>query len=183
LKRMRKMRFGTFLDRSHASLSKRAQSTTRTSLRFRINGLRAALNSVAPNPPSNRTAPRCDLYSAVYRPGPREYCGNCVRPHGVSRSLTGRSRGFQYKPPQTEPLSRLLICRDPTAPILSVQTIRSRRALDLRRQPGLDSWYASASSEGLVDSPLIAGSTLPDRSEESDAQQLRSASPTPLVSP
>jgi hypothetical protein len=74
------------------TLSKRARSTTPTSLRFRINELRTAWNSVAQNPPSIPTVPRCDLNSAVYRRGPREHRGNCVRPLHVRRSLTGDPR-------------------------------------------------------------------------------------------
>ena len=49
------------------TLSKRAPSTTRTSLLFRINHLRAVWNSVAQNPPSNPAGLRCDLNSGVYR--------------------------------------------------------------------------------------------------------------------
>jgi hypothetical protein len=49
------------------ALSKRARSTTPTSLRFRINELRAVRNSVAQNPPSNPAALRCVSDSAVYR--------------------------------------------------------------------------------------------------------------------
>ena len=54
--------------RQHArpeSISKRARSTTPTSLRFRINELRAVRNSVAQNPPSNLHAPRSLGESAV----------------------------------------------------------------------------------------------------------------------
>jgi site-specific DNA recombinase len=50
------------------TFSKRARSTTPTSLRFRINELRAVWNSVARNPPSNASVARCDLDSAVYAP-------------------------------------------------------------------------------------------------------------------
>jgi len=77
--------------RQHAwreSLSKRARSTTPTSLHFRINGLRAVRNSVAQNPPSNPTVLRCDFYSAVYGRAKNNRRGNCVRPLNVPRSLT-----------------------------------------------------------------------------------------------
>jgi len=60
------MGFGVRQHARRESISKRARSTTRTSLRFGINGLRAVLNSVAQNLPSNRDVPRCDLNSAVY---------------------------------------------------------------------------------------------------------------------
>src|SRR4029434_10325403 len=47
------------------TLSKRAPSTTRTSLHFRINNLRAVWNSVAQNAPSHVAVPTCNLYSVV----------------------------------------------------------------------------------------------------------------------
>jgi len=50
-----------FCERQHAraeSISKRARSTTPTSLRFRINELRTVWNSVAQNAPSNLTVAR-----------------------------------------------------------------------------------------------------------------------------
>src|SRR5437763_15918266 len=65
------------------TLSKRARSTTPTSLRFRINDLRAAWNSVAQNPPSNHTVQRSDLYSAVCGRVETERRRNCVRPPNV----------------------------------------------------------------------------------------------------
>ena len=77
--------------RQHAraeSISKRAPSTTRTSLRFRINDLRAVQNSVAQNPPSNRTVQRSDLHSGVCGRAQIDRRRNCVRPRNVLRSLT-----------------------------------------------------------------------------------------------
>jgi hypothetical protein len=47
------------------TISKRARSTTPTSLRFRINELRTVRNSVAQNAPSNPTVLGCHLYSAI----------------------------------------------------------------------------------------------------------------------
>ena len=70
------------------TLSKRAPSTTRTSLRFRINHLRAVGNSVAQNPPSNPAAPPCDVGSVVYGRWKQIVAANCVRPPNVQRSLT-----------------------------------------------------------------------------------------------
>jgi site-specific recombinase XerD len=49
------------------TLSKRAPSTTRTSLRFGINGLRAVRNSVAENPPSIPSVLPSGLESAAYK--------------------------------------------------------------------------------------------------------------------
>ena len=73
------------------TLSKRARSTTPTSLRFRINELRAAWSSVAQNRPSNHTVQRSDLYSAVCGRVETERSRNCVRPPNVPRSLSGVS--------------------------------------------------------------------------------------------
>ena len=50
------------------TLSKRAPSTTRTSLRFRINDLRAVRNRIAQNPPSRISDSTC--------PVPPTVCGN-----------------------------------------------------------------------------------------------------------
>src|SRR5262247_2830401 len=69
------------------TLSKRAPSTTRTSLHFRINGLRTVWNSVAQNPPSNPAAPQMDLSSAICALASTNCVGNCVRPSNVVRSL------------------------------------------------------------------------------------------------
>jgi len=83
-----------FSVRQHAwpeSLSKRAPSTTRTSLRFRINDLRAVWISVAQTPPSNRPVPRCDLYSAVCGRAETDRRRNCVRALNVARLLTAIS--------------------------------------------------------------------------------------------
>ena len=80
-----------FSARQHArgaSISKRAPSTTRTSLRFRINELRAVLNSVAQNAPSNLIVQRCDLKSAVCSEAGSFRRRNCVRPSNLLRSLT-----------------------------------------------------------------------------------------------
>ena len=52
------------------TLSKRAPSTTRTSLRFGINDLRAVRNSVAQKSSFNLPVTKCAFYSAVY--GARE---------------------------------------------------------------------------------------------------------------
>src|SRR6266540_5091259 len=61
------------------TLSKRARSTTPTSLRFRIKKLRTVWNSVAQNPPSNRPLPSSLSESA-----------SCERGKGpVVRSLYG----------------------------------------------------------------------------------------------
>ena len=59
---------------------------------FRINDLRTVRNSVAQNPPSNRTVPRCCLYSGVCGRAEIRLRGNCVRPLNVRRSLTGTGR-------------------------------------------------------------------------------------------
>jgi hypothetical protein len=58
-----------FSMRQHArakSISKRARSTTPTSLRFRINELRTARKSGAQNPPSNLAEHRSSSKSALY---------------------------------------------------------------------------------------------------------------------
>src|SRR5262245_1320779 len=70
------------------TLSKRAPSTTRTSLRFRINELRTVLNSVAQNPPSNPARPQIDLSSATCGHASSDCVRNCVRPLNEPRSLT-----------------------------------------------------------------------------------------------
>ena len=70
------------------TLSKRAPSTTRTSLRFRIKKLRTVWNSVAQNPPSNRPLPPSLSESASCERGKGPVVGNCVRPFNVLRSLT-----------------------------------------------------------------------------------------------
>src|SRR4051794_40467340 len=72
-------------------LSKRAPSTTRTSLRFRINHLRAVWNSVAQNPRSRISDLRCRVAPIVYRHAHRDANVNCVRPINLARSLTGFS--------------------------------------------------------------------------------------------
>ena len=79
-----------FRMRQHArreSISKRARSTTPTSLRFRINGLQAVWNSVAQNPPSNLGVPRCDLDSVVCGGASSRLRSNCVRPSMCSDHL------------------------------------------------------------------------------------------------
>jgi hypothetical protein len=74
-------------------LSKRAPSTTRPSLRFRINELRAVLKSVAQNPLTSSTVSRFRLYSAVCGLPPREHGGNCDRPPNALRRLTAIPSG------------------------------------------------------------------------------------------
>jgi hypothetical protein len=77
--------------RQHAradSISKRAPSTTRTSLHFGINGLRAVRNSVAKKSSFNLAVAKCAFYSAVYGRARREHRENCDRPSNLSRSLT-----------------------------------------------------------------------------------------------
>src|SRR5262245_30621000 len=78
-------------ERQHArpeSISKRARSITPTSLRFRINEFRAALTSVAQNPPSRISG----LTFRVLSIGCGDACdlvkSNCVRPSNVVRSRT-----------------------------------------------------------------------------------------------
>ena len=69
--------------RQHArpeSISKRARSTTPTSLRFGIKKLRTVWNSVAQNPPSNRPLPPSLTESASCERGRGPVVGNCVRP-------------------------------------------------------------------------------------------------------
>ena len=59
--------------RQHAraeSLSKRAPSTTRTSLNFRINNLRAVSDQTIAKRPLNPTVLRCVWYSAIYEHTP-----------------------------------------------------------------------------------------------------------------
>jgi len=76
--------------RANNTLSKRARSTTPTSLRFRINELRAAWNSVAQNPPSNSTVAGCDLYSALY-----SLCTYGPRRKGAFRRTSPPVRSFE----------------------------------------------------------------------------------------
>ena len=88
LKRLRKECLGVPTDASNGPLSKRARSTTPTSLRSRINELRVVSNSVAQNPRSNPAVLRCDLYLAVYGRPEKDRRGNCVRPSDVLELLT-----------------------------------------------------------------------------------------------
>jgi hypothetical protein len=82
------MGFGVRQHVRRESISKRARSTTPTSLRFRINELRSVWNSVAQNAPSKRSVPGCGLYSAVCGGTGSIRLGNCVRPLDVLRPLT-----------------------------------------------------------------------------------------------
>ena len=70
------------------TLSKRARSTTPTSLRFRINDLRAAQNSVAQNPPSRASDLRCRVVPIVWRHTRTCTKRNCVRPSNLPRPFT-----------------------------------------------------------------------------------------------
>src|SRR6478735_564852 len=79
------------------TLSKRAPSTTRTSLRFGINGLRAVRNSVAQKSSFNLAVAKCAFYSAVYLRARKEHRENCDRPTRTSSrrgtpSTTDRTR-------------------------------------------------------------------------------------------
>jgi hypothetical protein len=77
--------------RQHArreSISKRARSTTPTSLHFRINDLRAAWNRIAQNLPSRISDSACPVVPIVCKHARRDENTNCVRPSNVARSLT-----------------------------------------------------------------------------------------------
>jgi hypothetical protein len=81
LQRLRKRCFGTFRYRPNASLSKRAPSTTRTSLRTcRINGLRAS--GSAPNPNCDRN---CDTPPKGLRSPTGTWSATAVRTRPVYR--------------------------------------------------------------------------------------------------
>src|SRR5262245_10587062 len=80
--------FGVLLEHRVSTLSRRARSTTPTSLRFRINELRTVQNSVAQNPPSNPAAPQIHLPSATCGLQSKDCVRNCVRPSNHARSLT-----------------------------------------------------------------------------------------------
>jgi len=68
--------------------SPRRRTTTRTSLRFRINGLRAVRNSVAQKSSFNLAVAKCALYTAVCSEAGSFRHRNCVRPSDLLRSLT-----------------------------------------------------------------------------------------------
>jgi hypothetical protein len=70
------------------TLSKRAPSTTRTSLHFRINDLRAAWNRIAQNLPSRISDSACPVVPIVCKHARRDENRNCVRPSNLARSLT-----------------------------------------------------------------------------------------------
>jgi hypothetical protein len=83
-----------FRVRQHARrelISKRAPSTTRTSLRLRISNLRAVRERLPHTPPSSAGLPPSGFLSAVYTRHVRASRGNCVRPANVAR--TGWSWG------------------------------------------------------------------------------------------
>jgi hypothetical protein len=75
-----------------ASISKRAPSTTRTSLRFRINRLRAVCNQIISITASFPSLLPSGLESAAYKRASTGRRANCVRPLNVGRSLTGFQR-------------------------------------------------------------------------------------------
>ena len=72
-----------------ASFSKRARSTTPTSLRFRISKLRLVHNSVAQNTPSNRKAQRSRFESSVYEQDRIGCSNNCDKASNIVGSLSG----------------------------------------------------------------------------------------------
>lgn len=71
------------------SISKRARSTTPTSLRFRISKLRLVHNSVAQNTPSNRKAQRSRFESSVYEQDRIGCSNNCDKASNIVGSLSG----------------------------------------------------------------------------------------------
>jgi hypothetical protein len=82
------MRFGVRQHARRESISKRAPSTTRTSLRFRINDLRAVWNRIAQNLPSRISDSRCRVLPTRYASADNRIESNCVRPLNVVGSLT-----------------------------------------------------------------------------------------------
>jgi hypothetical protein len=82
--------------RQHArpeSISKRAPSSTRTSLRFRINGLRAVWDQIIANSPRLPFVSRSHFDSAAYEQAQSRRRSDCVRPSNLVRSLTAFQRG------------------------------------------------------------------------------------------
>jgi hypothetical protein len=88
--------------RQHAraeSIFKRAPSTTRTSLHFRINGLRAVRHRLSHTPARSERLARSPFHSAVCSLTRTCVRGNCVRPSNLLRSLTGaRDKNIQQGP-------------------------------------------------------------------------------------
>ena len=85
-------RFGVAWCRSRNSLSKRAPSTTRTSLHFRINELRAARHQIIARRLRLPSVSRSYYDSAVYERAYARRRSNCVRPLNLVRSLTAFPR-------------------------------------------------------------------------------------------
>jgi hypothetical protein len=73
---------------SPASLSKRAPSTTRTSLRLEINDLRAVRQTLSHSPSTSEPVLRSRLHLSGLTPTRTAVRRNCVRPPNVPRSLT-----------------------------------------------------------------------------------------------
>ena len=91
----RELRFPSVLDRPLRHLSA-LESTI----------CERAWNSVAQNPPSNPTVPRCELYSTIYGLAKKDRRGNCVRPLNVPRSLTGVCKSLRTTAPPRRTPSR-----------------------------------------------------------------------------